>query len=258
MDWRKGVETMVTQHLLFDLDDTLIYCNSHFTRVKSQFVARMISLFQAHGIREDEILHIQLHADLDEIQKFGLGKERFPNSLMTTYRKLCERVNMPVDRKLLREIEALGYSVYDMPVVLYPHAWETLTVLRDQGHELYVYTGGDYEVQKRKLEESGLVEFFSPGRQFISTFKNGHVLESILTELRLPRMRTWMIGNSARSDIVPALAAGIHAIHIPDDSGWEYDYAEIRPNGASVFVELSSLAEVPPVIGSYASEYSVG
>lgn len=85
---------------------------------------------------------------------------------------------------------------------------ETLGSLSDQGHELFLYTGGEQNIQTSKVMRMGLDAFFGD-RLFISAHKTTDVLESILTKQRFNRDKTWMIGNSIRTDVVPALETGI-------------------------------------------------
>lgn len=119
----------------------------------------------------------------------------------------------------------LGLSVYEHPVEPYPGMVETLNLLRSQGHELLLYTGGETAIQQRKIEQMKLAEFFED-RIYIRQHKNAEALEEILRSRFFDRTSTWMIGNSLRTDVMPALSAGINAVYIKIPNEWLYNIVE--------------------------------
>lgn len=241
------------QHILFDLDDTLIHCNRFFNESRSEFLAAMLSFFPDHPIEAKLIDDTQQHIDLSGIEQHGLGKHRFPESLVATYRLMCDKYGKtPLAHEEL-ELEAIGYGVYTKPVELYPHAHETLEMLKQDGHELYLYTGGDLEIQTAKVLRAGLEHIFPEHRRFVSEHKNRAVLAKIMQDIDLKHEHTWMIGNSARNDIRPALEEGIHAIHLPDKGGWSFDNADLNVPVIGHFVTLDTIKHVPDVIRKHIS-----
>ncbi len=242
------------QHLLFDLDDTLIHCNRFFNEAREEFLAAMADFFREHKIDLKMVQETQNHIDLSGIVQHGLGKDRFPESLVSTYRLMCDKYGKRPSEPEERELLAIGYGVYVKPVELYPHAHETLERLKNEGHELYLYTGGDEEIQTSKVVRAGLEDIFPTDRRFISEHKNRSVLQHILETTPLRREHTWMIGNSARNDIRPALEEGIHAIHLPDKGGWAFDSADLDVPVKGQFLTLDAIEQVPAVIRKYLEE----
>ena len=236
------------QILFFDLDDTLIHCNKYFNEILSRFADWMIARFQ--GTTRDEVLEKQVEFDLAGVRKVGFVKDRFPESLVETYdyfSALTGRTARDQERNELRE---LGYDVYDQQYEPYPDMEETLETLKAQGHKLCLYTGGDRDVQQAKVNQLGLKRFFE-GRIYVERRKDEQAMERLLRSTDSDRSKTWMIGNSARTDILPALKSGIHAIHIPTADEWEYNRADIRVQPKGAFFRLNRLAEVPETIERY-------
>ncbi|PWK11485.1 HAD family hydrolase [Tumebacillus permanentifrigoris] len=242
------------QHILFDLDDTLIHCNRFFNEARSEFMAAMQSFFTEYPIEAKLIDDTQQHIDLSGIEQHGLGKHRFPESLVATYRLMCDKYGKTPLQAEEQELEAIGYGVYTKPVELYPHAHETLEVLSKEGHELYLYTGGDLEIQTSKVLRAGLDQIFPEQRRFVSEHKNRSVLARIMQERNLQHEHTWMIGNSARNDIRPALEEGIHAIHLPDKGGWSFDHADLNVPVIRRFITLDTIQSVPEIIRKHVAD----
>ncbi|MFC4769627.1 HAD family hydrolase [Effusibacillus consociatus] len=239
---------MKTQHILLDLDDTLIHCNRHFTLTREKFLDHMMVLFQDYPIDRDLVDKTQQQIDVAGVEQKGLGKNRFPESLVQTYRLMCGKYGKTPNKQEEKEIFQLGHSVYDFEVELYPDALSTIEQLIRQGHELYLYTGGDFKIQTQKVLNAGLDGIFPEERRFICEHKNTLILKKILRRENLDPSHTWMVGNSARNDIRPALELGLHAIHIPDAYGWEYDHVELDIPAKGHFHVLKSIREVPDVI----------
>ncbi|MDI3256128.1 MAG: HAD family hydrolase [Kyrpidia sp.] len=239
---------MEREHIIFDLDDTLVHCNVHFLRVRRQFVDQMLRWFGRAGVTAREIWRLQARIDLEQVERDGLGKDRFPQSLVAAYRVFCGKFRRPTDAEEERALLSLGYTVYEYPVTLYPHAREILEHLHNQGHVLYLYTGGDPDVQLDKLTRSGLDRFFAPDRRFVTPFKDRAHLRHLMDRHGVPPFGGWMVGNSLRSDILPALELGLMAIHIPESQPWEFDHAVIPDVYHPRFRSVSELREVPAVI----------
>lgn len=242
------------QHILFDLDDTLIHCNRFFTEAREDFLHAMAHYFRDYNIDLKIVDDTQQHIDLSGIEQFGLGKHRFPESLLTTYRLMCDKFGKPPIEFEEKELLAIGYGVYMQEIEMYPHAHETLQWLKEEGHQLYLYTGGDHEIQTNKVLKAGLHDIFPEHRRFVSEHKNRDVLTRIIMTNNLLHDTTWMIGNSARNDIRPALEVGIHAIHVPDKGGWSFDHADLSITPRGRFHTLETILHVPEVIRDHIKE----
>lgn len=241
---------MREQTILFDLDDTLVHCNKYFDYVIDQFVDIMLTWFSGHGLKPQDIKQRQLEIDLAGVHIHGFMPDRFPKSFVETYHWFSERYSRTASSKEEAWLMQLGHTVYEYKVEPYPHMNETLESLLGAGHKLYLYTGGDASIQMKKVADSGLHKYFDD-RIFVTVHKTKEFMESLLREHRFDRNHTWMIGNSVKTDVLPALHAGIHSIHIPAHQDWEYNTGEINVAPQGAFYQLSSLKEVPPAIEDY-------
>ncbi|MBW5448140.1 HAD hydrolase-like protein [Cohnella sp. CFH 77786] len=239
------------QTLLFDLDDTLIYCNKYFHLILEQFADEMTDWFEPHGISRDEILRKQTEIDIAGVQVLGFKGDHFPHSFVETYRYFHHLTGRPSSEREERLLLKLGFSVYELEVEPYPHMNETLEQLAGEGHDLHLYTGGDRKIQLNKIERMDLKRYFGD-RIYIRQHKNTEALEQILREGSFDRSATWMIGNSLRTDVLPALQCGINSVYLKQEGEWTYNVVpieEAQPSGA--FLTLHELAEVPPAIRQY-------
>lgn len=239
------------QHLFFDLDDTLIHCNKYFYSVIEQFVDAMTTWFAGYeGIDAEAVRNMQTEIDIAGVAVLGFKSEHFPQSFIDTYiyfSDLTGRKRSAIEEDLLWK---LGLSVYEHETEPYPNMEETLDTLASGGHMLHLYTGGEITIQRRKIEQMQLERYFD-NRIYISRHKNSETLESILADGRFDRSLTWMIGNSIRTDVVPALTAGIHAIHMKTQSEWKFNVVNIDVVPKGAFLTLDKLLEVPSAIHNY-------
>jgi putative hydrolase of the HAD superfamily len=241
---------MREQSVLFDLDDTLVHCNKYFDFVIDQFVDLMLTWYAGHGLSKQDIKKKQLDIDLAGIQIHGFMPERFPQSFVETYQWFAQHYNRPVSAKEQDWLMQLGHTVYSYTVEPYPLMNETLQILQQAGHQLFLYTGGDVSIQMKKIKDVGLDEFFQD-RIFVTVHKTREFMNTLMQEQRFDRQHTWMIGNSITTDVLPALHAGIHAIHIPVADDWVFNNGTIDVTPKGAFYQLPSLLEVPETIQSY-------
>jgi len=239
------------QNIFFDLDDTLVYCNKYFHLVIEQFNDSMLTWFKGYPeVTERAVKDKQTEIDIAGVQVLGFKSDHFPQSFIDTYTYFSDitgRSRSAVEENFLWK---LGRSVYEHTVEPYPFMEETLSDLAEAGHTLHLYTGGELLIQRRKIEELHLERYFD-SRIYIRRHKNNEALESILLDNDLDREHTWMIGNSIRTDVVPALTAGIHAIHMKVDTEWAFNNVEIAVQPRGAFLTLQHLPDVPPAIYRY-------
>jgi len=243
----------MNQTILFDLDDTLVYCNKYFHHVLDRFADLMVSWFGPRGVSRDDVAAKQTEIDIAGVHVVGFQSEHFPQSLIDTYRfyqRSTGRPGSPLEEDVLWK---LGNSVYEMEVEPYPMMDETLEFLAGQGHELHLYTGGDAAIQSRKIESMRLNRYFED-RIYIRQHKNTEALEQILESGRFDRANTWMIGNSIRTDVVPALNCGIHAVYLKQETEWTYNVVPIDAKPSGALLTLTELPQVPPAIHRYLDE----
>ncbi|MCM3783846.1 HAD family hydrolase [Neobacillus mesonae] len=240
----------VPQQVIFDLDDTLIHCNKYFNLTLGAFFELMQEWFCDYNITVDEVRSKQMEIDVSGVKIFGFASQHFPQSLIDTYVYFSKKLNRPIDTEEQAHLQDLGMSVYEQEVEAYPGMVETLEYLRTQGHTLHLYTGGEQLIQQRKIDQMKLGEYFDD-RIYITRHKNIDALEAILQKGSFDRPNTWMIGNSLRTDIEPAVTAGIHAIYIEQDVEWQYNVIQLnKPENYSLYT-IKKLVDVPEVIQGY-------
>jgi putative hydrolase of the HAD superfamily len=209
----------VRQTLIFDADDTLWQNNVVFERVIDDYLDWL-----AHPTLD----RTELRAILDDIERanaaaHGYGTKVFLRSLHDCVARLRER---PATEHERREILELAGRLIHHEVELIPGVAETLDELAAR-HELLLLTKGDNEEQQRKIDASGLDHHFS--RTHIVREKDAGTYLQLVEEHSLRPERAWMIGNSPKSDIVPARRAGLNAVYIPNESTWVLEHDVVDP-----------------------------
>lgn len=242
---------MSRQHIIFNLDDTLIECNKYFNLVNDRFVEMISQWFPQIAI--EKLKAKQLELDLGFIDRNGLTIEHLPQSFSGAYDYFCQETGSEPDGERRQALIELGYSVFRIPVEPFPFMYETLGQLKEDGHELYLHTGGEEENQRRKIAQLQLAAYFD-NRIFISKHKDVQALQKIMDVMQADPSVVWMVGNSLRTDIVPGLEQGINVIYIPARSEWHYNMVEIKVKPKRVFLTLTSLNEVPGAIGKVVQE----
>jgi len=239
----------MTQQLLFDLDDTLIYCNRYFFRAIDDFANQLVAWFSDAKLSPQDVKDKQAAFDTELIQQSGFKSEHFPNSFIETYNYYCDKLRVPQAAAHREWLWQIGMEVYNHKTEAYPFMEETLSQLQHEGHELHLYTGGEPHIQLRKIEDMELSRFFEQ-RIYVRQVKNIDALEQILQQQQFERTKTWMIGNSIRNDIVPALHAGIHAIHVEIPDEWHHNIIDVNIQPRGRFLSVQSLQQIPSIISS--------
>lgn len=243
---------MRKQNIIFNLDDTLIECNKYFHLVNEQYAAQMKEWFPE--VSPDRVRAKQVEYDLAVVDKNGLTVDHVPQSFLSAYGFFCKETGRTPREDEVKRLEELGYSIFTIPVEPLPYMYETLEELKEEGHELYLHTGGEEQNQWRKITQLQLAAYFD-NRVFISRHKDVQALANIMESMEFDPAVTWMVGNSLRTDILPGLEQGINVIYIPATNEWHYNVVdiEVKPKGA--FLTLSSLNQVAGAIRDYAAEH---
>ncbi|CAH8713740.1 HAD family hydrolase [Paenibacillus thiaminolyticus] len=241
---------MPRQTILFDLDDTLVHCNKYFDIVIQQFLDSMMTWFAPWKLPAEDIRAVQVRIDIAGVQDNGFHSEHFPRSFIQTYEHFCTLTGRAPAADESELLWKLGMSVYEFEIEPYPGMIDTLDRLRDDGHELFLYTGGEPVIQGRKIEQMKLSDYFGD-RIFIRRHKTADALSSIVQEQGFRTESTWMIGNSLRTDVIPALLSGLNAIYLKQANEWAFNIVDIdaEPNGA--FETIQQLTDVPRVIRNW-------
>ncbi len=217
--------------LLIDADDTLWENNIYFDRTTAGFV----SALGQHGHSASRVNELLWETEQRNVKITGYGSNAFCQSLHEVARALGINHLEPW-------ITAQEKFICDHPIELMPGVQETLPLLH-ANNRLILLSKGKPDEQLGKLNRSGLADYFH--RIEIVFEKDVETYRSIIREHGLVPAATWMIGNSPRSDINPAKAAGLHTIFIPYHTTWQHELEEITPDGNTlVLQQFGQLAEL--------------
>jgi putative hydrolase of the HAD superfamily len=221
------------QTLIFDADDTLWENNVIFERVVDDFVDWL-----AHPTLEPAAIRAML-AEIEDanVLAHGYGSQVFLRSLRECFTRLTERPLATADEARMAEFTAAFTSGR---VELIASVTEVLDELSTR-HDLYLMTKGAPDEQQRKIDASGLAKHFA-AVDIVPT-KEPETYRRVVAERRLDADRSWMIGNSPRSDIVAARAAGLRAVFIPNANTWAHEHAELDA-GDDGILHLGGFAEL--------------
>ena len=219
------------QVLLIDADDTLWENNIRFERAIAVFEQLLAPL----SCPDEEIRRELNRIEEGNIRRRGYGARRFVASLEETYLKLA---GARAEKRVVQEINRLTDLLLSEAIQVYPEVPETLAYLAPR-HRLVLLTKGDPQEQVHKLELSGLRQFFAAME--IVPEKDVATLARLVKRYKFPKRSVWVVGNSPRSDINPALAAGLNAVFIPSAHNWELEKEDIR-GGPGTLLVLASFA----------------
>jgi putative hydrolase of the HAD superfamily len=216
------------QHLLIDADDTLWENNIYFENAFDEFV----DYLQHSSMSAPEIRAVLDEIELANIKIHGYGAANFARNLAQCYQRLVER---EIGDEDLRTVMAFAERILECPMEIIDGVSQTLAYLAER-HELTLFTKGHAEEQKMKIDRSGLGVYFS--HTAIVKEKDAEAYGHLSRQRGLDPRRTWMIGNSPKSDVNPALAAGLNAVYIPHPRTWGLEREEIqRANGRLLVLE---------------------
>jgi putative hydrolase of the HAD superfamily len=207
-----------SQTLLIDADDTLWENNIYFERA----IARFISFLNHHEFSPEQVREVLNDVERECIVKHGYGLHSFSHALIDTFERLSVR---PVTPELHAQITGFAHSVADHAIEFLPDVPQTLQYLSKR-HHLILVTKGALAEQSGKIERSGLKGYFA-ATEIISE-KDCAAYEALVEKHDLARDSTWMIGNSPKSDVNPALAAGLHAVFVPHGDTWILEHDEVN------------------------------
>ena len=224
---------MRRQHLIFDADDTLWENNIYFEEAFEQFCD-----YLAHS----SLSPAEVRAVLDEIETInarvnGYGSRNFGMNLTACFRNVAEREISDADLEAVREF---AHAILEKPVELIEGVAETVAELSAR-HDLTLFTKGDPEEQRRKIERSGLAGYFAHAE--IVKEKNETAYRELVRQRRFRVAQTWMIGNSPKSDINPALAAGLSAVYVPHPRTWSLE-REMVPDSHPRLLRVIKIREL--------------
>jgi putative hydrolase of the HAD superfamily len=223
----------------FDADDTL-WQNERFFRLTE---AQFMSLLADHAA-PDHLTERLIAAERRNLQHYGFGVKGFVLSMIETAIEVTEG-RLPAS--VITEIMAAGREMLAHPVELLPHAAETVAAMRAHG-EIVLITKGDLMHQESKLARSGLGELFD-AVEIVSDKTPATYARVFARHGGKPGV---MVGNSLKSDVIPAIEAGGWGVHVPHDLTWAMEHAE-APEGHPRFAVIPDLSGLAAVVDRIAA-----
>lgn len=222
--------------IAFDADDTLWHNETHFHLTQARFAELLADTAAPAQLAE------RLEAtERRNLQYYGYGVKGFMLSMIETAIEVTEGRVAP---GVISEILATGREMLDHPVELLPHARDAVETLA-QSHRVLLITKGDLLHQERKLAASGLGDLFHAVE--IVSEKTTDTYRSIFARHGEGAEQALMVGNSLKSDVLPAIEAGSWGVHVPFHLSWALEHAE-APLSHPRFRSLTDLSGLPALV----------
>ena len=225
----------------FDADDTL-WQNETFFRLTQDRFAGLLADHAAPDHLHDRLLA----AERRNLGHYGFGIKGFVLSMIETAIEVTEgKVPAPI----IAEIMAAGREMLEHPIELLPHAAQAVAQIAEH-HRVVLITKGDLLDQERKLAQSGLGDLFHAVE--IVSHKTPGIYRTIFARHGDGAGRAMMVGNSLKSDVIPAIMAGGWGVHVPHGLTWALESAD-PPEGEARFRVLDDLGQLPDLVAELAA-----
>ena len=224
--------------IAFDADDTL-WQNERFFRTTEAAFADLLRDYAD----PDHLTERLLETEKRNLVRYGFGIKGFILSMIET---AIEVTDAKAPARVIQSILDTGQEMLRHPVELMPHAAETVEMLA-KDYKVMLITKGDLFDQERKIAQSGLAEMFDAIE--IVSDKQADTYRSFFTRYGDGADSAMMVGNSLKSDVIPAIEAGGWGVFTPHDLTWPVEHAE-KPEDHPRFREIADLGALPDLIRS--------
>ena len=221
--------------IAFDADDTLFVNEPYFLETEEKFCELMQDYLSKHDISQE-----LFRVEIDNLKIYGYGIKAYILSMIEAAMKIS---NNTIPVTFVEKILEFGKELLEKPIVLLEGVEETLQALHGK-YKLVVATKGDLLDQRRKLHNSGLGKYFHH-IEVMSDKQEKDYLD-LLKRLEIQPKEFFMIGNSLKSDVLPVLAIGGYAVHIPFHTTWAHeriDY-EVKHKNFSTAEKISEVLKI--------------
>jgi putative hydrolase of the HAD superfamily len=233
---------IVIDVIAFDGDDTLW----HNETVYAQAEKRFEELLAPYG-GDDEVVDALFETEMANLPTYGYGLKSFALSMIETAIRVT---NGRIKGWDIQQIIDLLKEMKQTPVQLLDNVMEVIPALA-KSHTLMLVTKGDLFDQETKITRSGLAPYFAYVE--IVADKTPDVYRALLEKHQIDPQRCLMVGNSLRSDILPVVAVGAHAVHIPYHVTWAHEAVTLQPGETGGYVELEHIGLLPHLLTSFAT-----
>jgi putative hydrolase of the HAD superfamily len=223
--------------IALDADDTLWHNEPLYTNTREQFRA-LLARYEPEGALDDQLYEVELR----NLQHFGYGVKGFVLSMIETAIELTGGRFASAD---VRTIIDWGREMLASPVELLDGVREAVEGLAAE-YPIILVTKGDLLHQESKLARSGLGQYFK-GLEIVSE-KDARVYRGVMTRYAVQPERFVMVGNSLRSDILPVLEAGAHAVYVPYKVTWIHERVPADALADAQFHEIPHIRELPSLL----------
>jgi putative hydrolase of the HAD superfamily len=221
----------------FDADDTLWANSSYFQEAEDEFI-RLLAPY----LGKKDLTRELYRTEMQNMEWYGYGVMAYTLSLIETALRVSDH---QVPAVVISQLVELGRSLLSKPIELFPGVPDILPLLHDR-YRLIVVTKGDLLDQERKLEKSGLLPYFHHVEVVSEKHESNYL--HLINSMDVKPEEFLMVGNSLKSDILPVLAIGGQAVHVPFHGVWQHELAE-KPD--TPYIEISSLLDLPLILPSF-------
>ncbi len=222
-----------TQVIAFDADDTLWVNETYFREAEHQF-AKLLTSYET----ENKIIQELFAMEVKNIPLYGYGVKGFVLSMVECAIHITNNQCKPA---LFQKILNIGKEMLEKPIDLLPGVEDVLKSLSKK-YKLIVATKGDLLDQERKLEKSGLLQYFHHIE--VMSDKKPEDYTKLLKHLDICPSELLMVGNSLKSDVLPLLAIGAQAIHIPFHTTWAHEEVSAAEQVAYNYTTIQKLTDL--------------
>lgn len=224
--------------IAFDADDTLFVNEPYFQETEEKFCALMSDYLSHQGLSQE-----LFKTEIANLELYGYGIKGYILSMIEAAMRIS---NKTISIEVVEKITEYGKELLQKPIELLDGVEETLQALSGK-YKLVVATKGDLLDQRRKLHNSGLGHYFHHIE--VMSDKKEKDYEDLLKRLEINAEEFFMIGNSLKSDVLPVLNIGGHAVHIPFHTTWEHEKINHKVEHPN-FRALEKITEVLPLLRS--------
>ncbi len=227
----------------FDADDTLWENETHYHAAKRRFAA-LLSPAQS----EEHALAVLDEIEVRNVEVYGYGIKSYSLSMLEAAAHLASG---PLEPALLDSLLAITKDMLRTPVQLIDGVVEVLDQLAPR-YRLVLLTKGDLFEQQSKIRRSGIADRFGFIR--VLDAKTPQVYREVLQDVGVPAEEFVMVGNSLRSDVLPALAIGARAVYVPHALTWSHEHVQPEAMPPGGWIEIPSIINLPVAIHTLEAE----
>ncbi len=222
--------------IAFDADDTLFVNEPYFQETEEKFCGLMADYLSHQGLSQE-----LFRVEIQNLSLYGYGIKGYILSMIEAAMKIS---NKTISIEIIEKIIQYGKELLQKPIELLDGVEETLEALHGK-YKLVVATKGDLLDQRRKLHNSGLGHYFHHIE--VMSDKQEKDYHDLLARLEIKPEEFFMIGNSLKSDVLPVLGIGGHAVHIPFHTTWAHEKIDHKVEHKN-FKALEKIADVLPIL----------